>query len=80
MPRSASSIQTELDGWYAARTKLQSGESATINGNTITRAKLPDVNETIRSLERELGYANRVANGRPVGMVTVRTKLGGMGY
>jgi hypothetical protein len=80
MPRSVSAIQTELDGWYAARSKLQAGQSATLNGQTINRASLSDINETIRTLERELGYANRIAAGRPVGMITVRTKLGGMGY
>ena len=80
MPRTASAIQTELNGWYAARTEMQGGSSVGANGVTLTRQDLEKVNKTIQLLERELAAANATAAGRRGGAVFSPTKLGGMGY
>lgn len=59
MPRSASSIQTSLDLWYEARDAIATGaQSYAINGRTLTRANLQQVNDTITKLENELAAAN----------------------
>jgi hypothetical protein len=55
--RSASAIQADLDAFYAARRKIASGQSATINGQTLTRADLATINATIGTLTSELAQA-----------------------
>jgi hypothetical protein len=81
MPRSTSDIQTSLNLWYAARDRIASGQTVTIDGQTVGRASLSEVNRTIQALERELAAATNAASGRSAGeRVWGPTKLGGMGY
>jgi hypothetical protein len=51
-------IQLQLDGWYEALRKLQSGQEYTIggirNGRQLKRADLPEVRATIDWLESKL--------------------------
>ena len=55
--RSASAVQADLTVWYAARTRIAGGQSATINGQSLTRADLDSVNTTIAGMEAELARA-----------------------
>jgi hypothetical protein len=56
--RSTSEIQTDLDNAIAARTKLLTrGVSEGFDGASVSRVSLADLNDLIRSLQTELGYA-----------------------
>lgn len=78
MPRSASAIQAELDGWYAARAALQDGQTVTFAGKTLSQVDLTKINDTITMLERELAGVNAAGSGRAAW--ARRATLGGMGY
>lgn len=80
MPRSASAIQTELDGWYTTRTALQNGQTISFGGKTLSQVDLTKVNETINQLERELAAATAAASGCGRASWARRATLGGMGY
>jgi hypothetical protein len=78
MPRSTAAIQASLDTWYAARDAIATGQSYAINGRSLNRASLAEVNETISRLERDYARAANVGNGG--NGFTRRGQLGGMGY
>jgi len=62
MAQTAAEIQAQLDGWYEALAKLQTGQEYTIggirNGRQLKRADLPEVRNTIDWLEKKLAEVN----------------------
>lgn len=78
MPRSVAAIQSSLDTWYAARDAIANGQAYSINGRTLTKASLEQVNKTIQQMERELSIAQSTAAGRP--RIFTRGRTSGLGY
>ncbi len=61
MARTTTTIQIELDAWYAARLAATNGKSITIStsagSRTVSNYDLEEINATISRLERELAGA-----------------------
>ena len=62
MSGSVAELQAQLDGWYEALRKVQSGQRYTIGGvkegRTLERADLPEIRKTIDWLEQKIAAAN----------------------
>lgn len=66
-------IRSDLTEAYAARRAIMAGQTVSMNGRTLSRASLPDIEATITRLERQERRAQNVAAGRsPLGASVAR--------
>lgn len=66
-------VRTELTAWYAARAAIANGQSFSMNGRSLSRANLPDINANIAMLERkEKSLQNAAAGRSPFGASLAR--------
>ncbi len=69
MPRSAADVEADLTLWRAARNAVATGQSYSVNGRSLSRASLRDINDIISDLNEELRALSgtRITRGRVLG-------------